>query len=84
MASDHEILQAALIGYQVEIDRIDKLMADIRAQIGGRVPEASDSAFSPPEAEHRPRRKMSAAARKRIAAAQKKRWAEYHKLIKGS
>jgi hypothetical protein len=29
------------------------------------------------------KRSMSAAARKRIAAAQKKRWAEYHKLKEG-
>ena len=76
MAIDLETLQAALIGYQTEQDRITKAIADLQAQLkGGKAPARAGRAT-------KPKRKLSAAARKRIAAAQKKRWAEYHKAQK--
>jgi hypothetical protein len=76
-----QTLQAALTGYQSEHDRITRAIADLRMRIkGGKAPTSSgpDHAASPTK----PKRKMSAAARKRIAAAQKKRWADYHKSQK--
>lgn len=80
MNSDHSLLEAALVGYQEQITRIERAMADIRKQLGHRGPRtaspASAAAAAPSD---KPKRKMSAAARKRIAAAQKKRWAEYKK-----
>jgi len=78
MAIDAEILQAALIGYQSERERITKVIADLRSRLkSGKAPESSglDGAGT----SRKPRRKLSAAARRRMAAAQKKRWANYHK-----
>jgi hypothetical protein len=62
----------ALIGYQAELSRIEQKMAEIRRLVGGQVtPVAAKKAATKPA--------LSASARARIAAAQKKRWAEYHK-----
>jgi hypothetical protein len=73
MPTDSSLLEAALIGYQLQRERIDKAIAELRQRLGGKtVPAISSDGV-------RPKRKMSAAARKRIAAAQKKRWAEFHK-----
>ena len=71
---DSSILGAALIGYQHERDEIDAKIAEIRLQIGGQAPQASA-----PEGEAPTKRVVGAAARKRIAAAQRKRWAEFKK-----
>ena len=73
---DSSILGAALIGYQNRRAEIDAKIAEIRRQIDGQAPQASGSAG--PVAGPR-KRVMSAAARKRIAAAQRKRWAEFKK-----
>ena len=73
MPTDSSLLEAALIGYQLQRDRIDKAIAELRQRLGGQKAPAISSDGE------RPQRKMSAAARKRIGAAQKKRWAEFHK-----
>jgi len=73
MPTDPSLLEAALIGYQLQRDRIDKAIAELRQRLSGQTAPANSAHGE------RPRRKMSAAARKRIAAAQKKRWAEFHK-----
>ena len=70
---DSSILGAALIGYQHERDQIDAKIAEIR-QIGGQTPQASA-----PEGEAPTKRVVGAAARKRMAAAQRRRWAEFRK-----
>jgi len=81
MAINLQILQAALIGYQIERDRITRAMAGLEAQLkGGKAPASSGPSRA--TAAEKPKRRMSAAARKRIAAAQKKRWAAYHKSQK--
>ena len=77
MAIDLETLQAALIGYQSEQERITRAIADLQAKLKGGKASAGHATKS-----EKPKRKLSAAARKRIAAAQKKRWAEYHKAHK--
>ena len=71
---DSSILEAALIGYQRQRDEIDARMAEIRRQIGGQTPQASAA-----EGEAPTKRAVGAAARKRMAAAQRKRWAEFRK-----
>ena len=68
MTSDHELLRAALVGYQSQVDQIRARMAEIRHQLGTG-PELVSVAEPK-------RRVMSAAGRRRIAAAQRKRWAE--------
>lgn len=77
--NDQALLEAALIGYQHQLDQLEGKMADLRRQLGGKPPAAAPKSASGPGK----RRHMSAAARKRIATAQRKRWAEYHRL-KGS
>ena len=71
MPANSDILQAALIGYQAEINRIKQAMAEIRAELQGSA--GATSSVMPKRA----KRKTSAAARKRMAAAQKKRWAAF-------
>ena len=77
--NDHALLEAALIGYQHQVDQIEAKMAELRSQLGGKTTAAPAKTAGAPAK----KRKMSSAARKRIAAAQKKRWAEYHKAQEG-
>ena len=74
---DQNILAMALVGYELEKKKIDERIKEIRAKLGGRAAAKTGPAESPGEAPKR--RKLSKAARKRIAAAQKKRWAEHRK-----
>jgi hypothetical protein len=77
--NDQALLEAALIGYQHQADQLAEKIADIRQQLGAKpAAKAAKTAAAPAR-----KRKMSAAARKRIAVAQKKRWAEYHRLREG-
>src|ERR1700686_2442690 len=67
-----EIVNAAIVGFEQQKLRIDAQIAELRAMLpGGRTESAA-----PPQAPKGKRRKMSAAARKRIGDAQRKRWAE--------
>ncbi len=76
--NDQALLEAALIGYQHQLEQIEAKMADLRRQLGGKsvAPSKTSAGAAPASGK---KRQMSAAARKRIAAAQKKRWAEYHR-----
>jgi hypothetical protein len=65
-----EILTAALAGYEEQKKRLDAQIAGLRQMLDG----GSTDGSAPETAQ--PRRKMSAAARKRIAAAQRRRWVE--------
>ena len=74
---DTELLEAALIGFQQKRDQLEQKIADLRSQIGGNsasrpAPAAAASSAAAPK-----KRSMSASARRRIALAQKKRWAAY-------
>ena len=72
-------LQMALVGYRVERQKIDDQIRRIEAQLKGkRVPL---SAIADVTAKPAVMRVLSAAARARIAAAQKKRWAEHRKRV---
>jgi hypothetical protein len=72
---DISILQMALVGYQAEKEKIEDKIRELQAQVNGKkAPAAAAGARKV-----RAKRHMSAAARARIAAAQKKRWAEFHK-----
>jgi hypothetical protein len=73
---DQNMLAMALVGYEVEKKKIEERIKEIRARLGGK-PAAKAGAPEPGEAPKR--RKLSKAARNRIAAAQKKRWAEHRK-----
>ena len=72
---DPGLLQAALYGYQMEKEKIEAKIRDLQAQL--KVKKAPAPAAK--HAKSGGRRQMSDAARARIAAAQRKRWAEFHK-----
>lgn len=77
---DYELLSMALVGYLSQKSEIEAAIAEIRAKLGNggtETPSAVAGALTVSPSGNR--RKMSApAARRRIAAAQKKRWAQYH------
>lgn len=76
--NDELILNAALEGLVLQRQRIEEQIADIRGRLGQR---GGGKAGGARAGAGRPRRKrvLSPEARKRIAAAQKKRWAEFRK-----
>jgi len=67
---DTAILEAALAGLELQRQKIEEQINQVKARL-------SRGATGP--APRRPRRPLSEAARKRIAAAQRRRWAEYRK-----
>lgn len=82
---NYEILEAALQGLEAQKQRIDEQIAQIQSMMGRRAGRPPKSAHSQEGGTARgragqgKRRNLSAEARKRIAAAQKKRWAEFRK-----
>ena len=73
---DPEILRAALVGCEHSLSVIEQRIAELRSHLGGR--SASSQVPGAPAGAHGGiRRVLSAAARDRIALAQKKRWAAY-------
>ena len=72
-SEDRQVLEMAILGYSIEVQKIDAKIAEIKAHLAGNAP-AKITDGKPPAKRH-----MSAAARKRIAAGQKKRWAEYRR-----
>jgi len=73
---DPEFLQAALIGLQHTLGALEVRIAELRSHLGGK-PVAAKAAVGAPESAAK-KHTMSAAARKRIGLAQKKRWAAYN------
>jgi hypothetical protein len=67
----NEFLAAALIGFEAKKREIDARIAELRAILAGAQAPALESTGVKTK-----RRKFSAAARKRMAAAQKARWAK--------
>lgn len=74
LMDDADILRAALAGLELQRQRLDEQITSLNARMGrkgrGRPAKAVKT---------RKKRTMSAEARKRIADAQKKRWAKYRK-----
>jgi len=71
---DRATLEAALMGYQQQLQQIEGNMAAIRRMLGGSAGEkpAKHAVPVPGKEKHR----MSAEGRARIAAAQRARWAK--------
>lgn len=67
---DSALLQAALEGLELQRQKIEEQINEVKARLGRSSGARSGRGG---------KRTLSAAARKRIAAAQKKRWAEYRK-----
>lgn len=81
VVSDPAFLSAALEGLEIQKQRIEEQIRQVKAMIGRRRVPTAAPALNLTAVASAPRKKriLSAAARKRIAAAQKKRWAEFHK-----
>ena len=78
-SQDFTTLQMALIGYQLEKQKIEDKIRQISAQLKGkRVALPSEGVTKRASGT---KRVLSPAARRRIAAAQKKRWAEHRKRM---
>jgi hypothetical protein len=76
---DQSLLTAALEGLELQKERVEKQIREVRSLLGkkgsgrrGRPPGSGLGKKSGPG-------RLSVSARKRIAAAQKRRWAEYRK-----
>src|SRR6266699_2363773 len=73
----HQIIEAAIKGYLAQKSEIDAQIAELRSMLpGGRTSPAAT-----PSETGRPRKKFSAATRRKMAAAQR---ARYSKLRQGS
>src|ERR1035441_5615593 len=70
-----EILNAAILGFEEQKRRIDTKIAELRQMLSG----GPTATAATPEVPKGKRRRMSAAARKRIGDTQRKRWAESKK-----
>jgi hypothetical protein len=83
---NHEILEAALQGLEAQKNKLDEQIAQVRSLLGRRAGRPVKAASSSSEEEsaapvkgNRKKRVLSSEARKRIAIAQKKRWAAFRK-----
>ncbi len=68
-----EIISAAIQGFEHQKHMIDTQIAELRAMMSGNSAPAAETVASAPG---KTRRKMSAAARKRISEAQRQRWSK--------
>ena len=80
----HDILEAALHGLEAQREKLDEQIAQVRQMLGspkgGRPKAAAASGDAVTSAKQsRKKRTLTPEARKRIAAAQKKRWAAFRK-----
>ena len=76
MEMNRAIIEAAIIGFERQKQQIDETVAELRHQLDGTAakPRRKTTAAGTTST----KRVLSAAARKRIAAAQKARWAAFH------
>ncbi len=79
-----EILEAALQGLEAQRQKLDEQISEVRALMGGRAGRSSrgnggGEGRATAARTTRKKRTLSPEARKRIAAAQKKRWAAFRK-----
>ena len=71
----NELLEAALAGLQLRKQQLDEQIMEVRSLLG----RGAARRGRPPGPAKNGRSRLSAAARRRIVAAQKRRWAEYRK-----
>jgi hypothetical protein len=64
-----EVIAAAIEGFEAQKQRLDSQISELRAMLNGAQPKAVTAP------QRGTRRKVSAAARKRMAEGQRKRWA---------
>ena len=76
---DTEVLEMALVGFQAKRAEVLRAMAEIEQQLGGaRRTVPATVVASEPGSVSRPKRKLSAAGKRAIQEAVKRRWATFH------
>jgi hypothetical protein len=75
---DNDIIGAAILGYETQLRSIEQKLAELRAQLRGK-PVVKITRTAARKSGGSKKHAMSAAGRKRIAAAQRKRWAAFKK-----
>ena len=75
LMQNNELLEAALAGLQLKRQQLDEQIREVRALLGGAPGRRGHAATAAKNGGSR----LSPAARRRIAAAQRRRWAEYRK-----
>lgn len=75
----NDILQMALIGYESQRAKVEAAIADLQARLGHRGPGRPRTSPDGAGQSAGKKRTLSAAGRRRIALAQKKRWAALKK-----
>lgn len=78
---DPTTLQMALVGYQIEKQKIEDKIREIQGQLKGKRIALPSNSVTMAKRSSGVRRVLSPSARRRIAAAQKKRWAEHRKRM---
>lgn len=81
---DNDILKAAVLGYESQLNSINQKLAELRAQLAGKPVTRFTKARKPLAKRATGRKPMSAAGRKRIADAQKARWRAFHRKQKAA
>ena len=72
---DHGVLEMALVGFELQRNRIEAAIAEIQAELGqGGSSRSISTATDNSEPKATGKKRFSAAARRRMALAQKKRW----------
>ena len=77
-ANDQTTLQMPLVGYQIEKQKIEEKIRELTSLLKGKHVALTPSGDNKAPAV---KRVLSPAARKRISAAQTRRWAEHHKRM---
>jgi hypothetical protein len=80
--ANHELLAAALVGYQHQLNDITAKIAEINAKLGKA--ETGHAAARAAAGGRRKKRRISAEGRARTAAVQRARWAKFRKTAEAA
>jgi len=75
------LLSAALEGLEAQRQRLEEQIKKVQAMLGARGKGKPAAGATKAPAEASPRGGLSAAGRRRISLAQKRRWAEYRRKV---
>src|SRR5215831_15393958 len=75
MQLNRAIIEAAIVGFERQKERIDETLAELRAQLAGVSGNGHKTNIAEATTPTKVRRRISAAGRRAIAAAQRARWA---------
>jgi hypothetical protein len=81
---EREIFEAALIGLQSRLSVVDDAISEIRRRLGQRGPRRPEAVSTDGTQAARGKRRMSAAARKRIGEATRRRWEAFRNSKPGA